>query len=220
LYPFYNHRQIIKDLIPILNSFLVNRNQAISIKATELLNLIEKKVVCELFEGEGDRTAVLQEVFNNALKSLNGLDKEILDLLCKKEVIKESNTHDWTPDINSEVIIRKKIRKLKERNLIPDVYLKVNTNIVNNNNDTCSDKESLSKASLIPFDSKQTSLLFKGYLYNEELQDCTEKVQTGQYCDEFYQKTYSKFNNLEQRLAWKRKKVCKKLFNILKILVK
>ncbi len=165
-------------MIPILNSFLVSRNQSVSLMASELLSKIEKKIVSELFTYENDEY-MINELLNNAPIRCEDVNHILKELEVEKSIPEE----------------------------LPNVILQVNSNIVDTNH-----------KKLFPFDSKQTTLLFKGYLFNEEM-DCTEKLQNGFYCNEFYQKTYNKFNNLDQGLAWKRKKVCKKLLNILRILV-
>jgi hypothetical protein len=190
-------------------------------KASVLLSLIEKKVISELFECEGEEE-VIKGLVNNAPKTLSGIREEILDLLSGSSNC-SFEKRPSTLETSSESHIPKKIRKLKEKNKrLPNVYLKVNTNIVSNNIDS-SIKDSTgssNKTSLYPFNSKQTNLLFKGYFYNEEPQEiCKEKLQKGLYCDDFYQNTYNKVNNLDQHLGCKRRKVCKKLFHILKILV-
>jgi hypothetical protein len=230
-------------LIPILNSFLVNKNQSVSLKATDLLNLMEKKILAELFECEGDGE-VFSGIMSSAPKGIDGVEYDIMKHLKgdtiesgtisnmipttasfksikRHDVVQAENKKPLIPSITNSPLkpMAKRKKVLKRQRLLPNVYLKVNTNIVNNNGSSIENLSSMSKQSLVPFDNKQTNLLFKGYLFNEELQDCTEKLQKGLFCDEFYQNTYNKFNNLEQRLAWKRKKVCKKLLHILKVLV-
>jgi hypothetical protein len=224
LYLIHNHRQLIKDLIPILNSFLVNKNQAVSLKATDLLNLMEKKILSELFECEGD-TLIFNCILNSAPKVLDGIDQDIVRHLTKGEIIlplktipdKKVPLTDYSDNVPIFKERKNYSKEPRAKKVLPNVYLKVNTNIINNSN-TSNDNLSL-RQNLIPFDSNQINLLFKGYLFKEELQDCSEKLQKGLYCNDFYQNTYNKFNNLNQRLAWKRKKVCKKLLHILKALV-
>jgi hypothetical protein len=236
----------------------VSRNQAVSLKASELLTLMEKKILSELFDGEGDEELFksilsaapkVQESIEEIFRLMNNSNSENVLMvvptkrLSNSSVSKKLMNLDFNSSstnnniVNSTLInenkkIKAAINKLTKQSsggsmlssklkntILPNVILKVNTNIVNNMNTNSNNSEISRKSSLFPFDSKQTSLLFKGYLFNEELQDCTESLQKGTYCHEFYENTYNKYNNLEQRLAWKRKKVCKKLLHILKILV-
>jgi hypothetical protein len=209
---------------------------------------MEKKILSELFECEGDQE-LFNSILNNAPGFLDMTEQELIKLLDKPDndtepskalitpLVKQKSSSSNNINITSVLEDKKPMRIEKagspnrKNKLLPKVYLKVNTNIVNNNSagrinttssnnvSECNESKFLDKKNVVPFDSKQTSLLFKGFLFNEELQDCTEKLQKGLYCDDFYQNTYNKYNNLEQRLAWKRKKVCKKLLHILKILV-
>lgn len=70
---------------------------------------------------------------------------------------------------------------------------------------------------LCPINGRQINQLFKG-LFCDDID--SDKLFNGQYWNDFYENTYSKYNNLDHRQANKRKKVCKKLFHIMKILVK
>ncbi len=170
-------------MIPLLNSFLLSKSQQISIRSAELLSLIEKKIISELFECEGD--------------------KRMLENILSHAPIRQENIKDALRDIDNE-------KSDESEDLMPNVYVQVNTNII--------EKDNSIRKSLFPFDEEQMTHLFKGYLFNEE-KDCKDKLRDGSICDEFFKKTYNKYNNLAQNLAWKRKKVCKKLFNILKVLV-
>ncbi len=153
-------------------------------RSSELLTLIEKKTLSELFECEGDKKSI-DSIFSRAPTKCENI----------KEILKELDTEKSD---DSEVSM-------------PNVYFQVNTNII--------DKDKSTKQSLFPIDENQMTQLFKGFLFND-VNDCREKLKNGSLCDEFFKKTYNKYNNLTQNLAWKRRKVCKKLFNILKILVK
>ena len=155
----------------------------ISLRSSELLALIEKKIISELFDCEGDRR-ILENILSNAPTKCDNIS----------EILKELDTE----------------RSDDSEDTMPNVFVQVNTNII--------EKDRSTKQSLFPFDENQMKQLFKGYLFNDE-KDCREKLKNGSLCDEFYNKTYNKYNNLTQSLAWKRRKVCKKLLNILRIIV-
>ncbi len=175
-YIHYNYRKLVKDLIPILNSFMISRNQVLSCKSTELLTIIEKKIVSELFEFEQDKH-MIDELLLNAPSSLE--DRKFMFSLNKKaepEILKKEES---------------------------SISMEIEDSIHHS-------------AKLMPMNGKQVKLLFKD-LFDEDLD--FDKLLNGHCWDEFYEKTYSKFNNLEPKQASKRKKVCKKLLQILKILV-
>ncbi len=148
-----------------------------------MLSLIEKKIISELFECEGD--------------------KRVIDFIFSKAPKKSENLWDLLKELDNE-------KSDESEDIMPNVFVQVNTNII--------EKDSNIKKSLFPLDEEQMTHLFKGYLFNDE-KNFREKLRNGSFCDEFFKKTYNKYNNLTQNLAWKRKKVCKKLLNILKVLV-
>ena len=170
LYNTYNHRQLIKDLIPILRSFLVSRNQGVSLKATELLNLMEKKILSELFECEGDQE-LFTSILNSAPKTID--EQDIVRLITQGDVVipsfvqpkavllekKDSASLDNIQKIITSAKGKKhRDRDREDKKLLPNVYLKVNTNIVTNNiNMDNSSSNTTSKQSLFHFDSKQTN---------------------------------------------------------------
>jgi hypothetical protein len=156
---------------------MISRNQVVSCKSTELLTMIEKKVVSELFEFEQDEH-MIDELLLNAPKSLE--DRKFMFSLNKKaepEILKKEES---------------------------SISMEIDVHSIHHS------------AKLMPMNGKQVKLLFKD-LFDEDID--FDKLLNGHCWDEFYKKTYSKFNNLEPKQASKRKKVCKKLLQILKILV-
>lgn len=70
--------------------------------------------------------------------------------------------------------------------------------------------------------SKEAEFIFKGFISDEdnsEIVDIKEKINMGKYHTPFYENIYTKYNGLDERLAFKRKNVCLKLLSILKIIV-
>jgi hypothetical protein len=63
--------------------------------------------------------------------------------------------------------------------------------------------------------------LFKGILFNDEFEEvCKTRLQNCFYSEHFFNCIYDKYNNLSNNLAIKRKKLCLKLLNIFKLIVK
>jgi hypothetical protein len=113
-------------------------------------------------------------------------------------------------------------RPLKPLNLSDaSHYENINFNINSNagynkiNRKRCESMKSLN--------SEEINFLFKGYLCDDSISceaNFKEKLQSGEYSNNFYQNVYSKYNGLDKELANKRKHVCLKLLNILKLIVK
>jgi hypothetical protein len=80
----------------------------------------------------------------------------------------------------------------------------------------------INKNKLPSLDDGQIRLLFKDFI-TDDMMDNSHfrcKLQNGIYGQEFYQTVYNKYNGLSESLANKRKHVCLKLLNILKLIVK
>ncbi len=69
---------MIKDLIPILTSFLANKNQFVSIKASELFSIIKEKILSELFEYEKDEKSLKE--FLNTRSELDSKENELEEI--------------------------------------------------------------------------------------------------------------------------------------------
>jgi hypothetical protein len=109
-------------------------------------------------------------------------------------------------------------------------------------------QSSLNKKKLVPIDSYQLQFLFNDFIDKENQDsfefsksnsnisftsqnllkintinnkniDFKQKLNSGIYGDNFYSSVYNKYNGLSESLANKRKHVCLKLLNILKLLV-
>ncbi len=90
---------------------------------------------------------------------------------------------------------------------------------------------SVNKKKLPQLDSFQMKFLFKDFIEDniqninaesesDSLNDFKEQLKHGVYCENFYQNVYCKYNGLSQSHANKRKHVCLKLLNILKLIVR
>ncbi len=79
----------------------------------------------------------------------------------------------------------------------------------------------LNKNKLPSLDDGQIRLLFKDFISDDHMDNShfRFKLQNGIYGHEFYQNVYNKYNGLSESLANKRKHVCLKLLNILKLIV-
>ena len=81
----------------------------------------------------------------------------------------------------------------------------------------------INKKQLAPFNDSQIKLLFKDFISDDLMDnshlDFCYKLENGIYHEEFYQSVYNKYNGLTESLAHKRKHVCLKLLNILKLIV-
>ncbi len=73
------------------------------------------------------------------------------------------------------------------------------------------------KRKFSPLDPNQIRFLFKGFIGEDE--EIEEKLSGGIYSRNFYKNIYTKYNGLTETLAFKRKHVCIKLLQILKLFV-
>jgi hypothetical protein len=75
------------------------------------------------------------------------------------------------------------------------------------------------KKRISPLDPNQIRFLFKGFFGEDD--DCFnfEELNDGLYSKKFYKNVYNKYNGLTESLATKRKHVCIKLLQILKLFV-
>jgi hypothetical protein len=72
----------------------------------------------------------------------------------------------------------------------------------------------------LKFDFSELKLLFKDYIDEDyEILELNE-ILNSFHIKYFYQNIYNKYNGLSESLANKRKKVCLKLLNIMKIIVR
>ena len=65
-------------MIPLLN-LLLNKNQMISLRSSELFSLIEKKIISELFDCEGDRR-ILQNILSTAPIKCDNISENLNEL--------------------------------------------------------------------------------------------------------------------------------------------
>jgi len=88
------------------------------------------------------------------------------------------------------------------------------------NNSNFNRFRSVNKQKIPVISSYQMKLLFGEYIIDDdENSDFKETLNTGAYSENFYQNVYNKYNGLSKSLAIKRKNVCLKLLNILKLIV-
>lgn len=319
----FNYRKLTKDIIGVLNTLLISKNNLVSIKASELFTIIKDKVISEIFEFEKD-SQMLYELFNkktdfdsksdveeNMKEIIGKIDLCITDLpklkkstgffsknsetfsefnsnIFKRNTRKSSTRMDEDleklyTDLNTNNLLNinnkmekensvseKKNSEMKFMKLKTDsddlkeiinfevkseptkkvsfsdfnqnknnnnISNNINISSINNSKSSQEEKENHSqkiqknsnlnnntkllkkKRTLIPLNSQQTNLLFKGYLYDDKIIMDDSKLKSGYYIEDFFKNSYSKVNGLPNNTAFKRKNVCLKLRHIFKNIV-
>jgi hypothetical protein len=134
---------LIKDLVGILNSFALSKNELISIKATELFSLIKDKILNEIFNYEQENKK-LKEIFTNTNNNKNEFNinntkaKESLTKSLDKNIKKESllaNNLINSIEINKNDIFRK--HSINDSNLNMK-STSINSNVSNDDVKGCS----------------------------------------------------------------------------------
>ena len=92
-------------------------------------------------------------------------------------------------------------------------------------NTPCYTLKTVCKKDVPHLDSFQMKFLFKDFIQEDVTDssstssDFKDKLKDGIYSENFYQNVYNKYNGLSESLANKRKHVCLKLLNILRLIV-
>jgi hypothetical protein len=119
--------------------------------------------------------------------------------------------------------------KISKKTVSCDSIMTLNLNNHNNSKFTVNEKNifkdkkefTYKKKKFSPLDSNQIRFLFKGFFgEDEENLNIEEKQSSGIYSKNFYKNVYNKYNGLTESVACKRKHVCIKLLQILKLFVR
>jgi hypothetical protein len=212
------HRTVSKDTNDCSLSLRKDNNSS---------NLFKNKIEEEIEqEGVSDIIQTIQslqrEVNNsntskNNLVSLSSKSVNANSPMNKPSCISNSNNSFKT--VKAKIINSKnsvKYRDDKENNL----------NLTGNSSCTVKSLKAVNKKNIPQLDSFQMKLLFKDFITDENVStesgsmcDFKDQLKDGVYCEHFYQNVYCKYNGLSESLANKRKHVCLKLLNILKLIV-
>jgi hypothetical protein len=167
-----------------------------------------------------------QRDVNESLSNIN--EFEIKDVEIKPNKTNKISSRNSERD-NSEIIINDNDNlKICNKTVSSNSIATIN---VNNNNKKFAIAEknffkdekarSYNKTSFSPLDSNQIRFLFKGFIGEEDDNfNFEEKLSSGIYSMNFYKNIYTKYNGLTETLACKRKHVCIKLLQILKLFVR
>jgi hypothetical protein len=165
--------------------------------------------------------------------NVNDLENNSLDLSRRKRNLINAESFERDP---SDLFVHEKERcnfsdnlKICNKTVSCDSIMTLNPNNLNNSkikfneNHGYKDKKDLiyNKKKFSPLDSNQIWFLFRGFFVeDEEILNIEDRPINGFYTNSFFKNVYNKNNGLSERLACKRKHVCIKLLQILKIFVR
>ena len=184
-----------KDLLSVLLDFKLNKNKEIKQKATNIFNILTEFIIKDIFIFNEDETNDIKEAnnkINNNSNSDTFFDNEYNIGLKLCELINQNSSN-----------ISLLNKKIKKKN--------INNSIIARYNESSSDSDILDNNNI-------------NYEINEELYKIICYLKTDKTIDEFnnltenfYKNEYNKKNNgLDLINSIKRKKICIKMFNLLR----
>lgn len=171
--------------------------------------------------------------FDESFNNNKYLENNSLDISRRKRNLIKSKSFERDP---IDLLVHENERcnlsdnlKICNKTVSCDSIMTLNLNNLNNSeikfneNKVFKDKKDLiySKKNFSPLDSNQIRFLFKGFFgENEENLNIEDRLINRFSSDNFFKNVYNKYNGLTERLACKRKHVCIKLLQILKLFVR
>ena len=131
----------------------------------------------------------------------------IMNEIDNKSTLMTDNLKTFNKTFSSESVTASNLTKPRKFSLPEKSFFKHKKIIVYN------------KKKISPLDPNQIRFLFKGFFGEDD--DCFnfEELNGGLYSNKFYKNVYNKHNGLTESVATKRKYVCMKLLQILKLFV-